>query len=71
VDRLAVGAERAGRALFGGDQCVGGRDDFREEGREVLGACVGVQDAGAQRLAAAEDGTKGRGGVEPTAPLPR
>jgi len=29
------------------------RDDFREEGGEVVRACVGVQDAGAQRLAAA------------------
>jgi RNA polymerase primary sigma factor len=44
------------RPLFGGVQRTGGRDDLRDEDREVLRGCVGVQDAGAQRLAAAEDG---------------
>ena len=43
--------------LGGGDQCPGRRDDLRDQGREVLRGRVGVQDAGAQRLAAAEHGT--------------
>ena len=47
--------------LFGGAQGAGGRDDFGDERREVLRACVGVQDAGAQRLAAAEDGAGDEG----------
>src|SRR4051812_25266033 len=54
-------AREAAVPLPGGDLCAGRREDFLDERCEVLRACVGVQDAGAQRLVAAEDGAGDEG----------
>ena len=49
---------------------TGGRHDFGDKRREVVRARVGVQDAGAQRLVAAEDGAGDEGPASRLEPPP-